>query len=225
MEWSFQTRNPPRCGWRVPELAQMGAQEYASHQLGRMRAMVGMYHRLFFRDVRVAMALVVLLLGLGWWVIPEMFLVVPFVCLWAATQTAFDASYLIMARHYAAALETFLNENGAEGVLVGAMLEDTYLFPLDTRKIVTVPIGGQFSWFSFMTVFIAANGVWAMAVGLWAGWGTLLELGHAARLTYLVVLGSFVTAALATGLWWFVGRVGERRLQAVLSARFGRPSA
>lgn len=221
MEWSYQTRNPPRCGWRGLELAQMSAQQHASHQLGRMRAMVGMYHRMFFRDVRMALVLVVFLLGVGWWGVPEMFLVVPFVCLWAGTQTAFDASYLIMARHYAAALEAFLNENGADGVLVGASLEDAYLFPLGARKVVTVPISGPFSWFSFMTILVTANGVWAMVVGLWAGWGTLLGFGTAAQLTYLVVLGSFVAGALATGLWWFVGGVGERRLQAVLARRFG----
>ncbi len=221
MEWSYQTRNPPRYGWRGPELAQMGAQEHASHQLGRMRAMVGMYHRMFFRDVRLAMVLVIFLLGLGWWGVPEMFLVVPFVCLWAGTQTAFDASYLIMARHYAAALEKFLNDNGAEGVLVGASLENSYLFPLDARKVVTVPIGRPFSWFSFMTILVTATGVWAMVVGLWAGWGTLLEFGTAAQRTYLVVLGSFVSGALATGLWWFVGGVGEHRLRVVLARRFG----
>jgi len=183
--------------------------------------MVGMYHRRFFSDVRTGLVLVVFLLALGWWGIPQMFLVVPFVCLWAATQTAFDASYLIMARHYAGALEAFLNEHGAEGVLVGAALEDAYLFPLGVRKVVAVPLGRPLSWFSFMTLFITANGVWAMVVGLWAGWATLLELGYSARLTYLVVLGLFVAVSMATGIWWFVGGAGERRLDAVLATRFG----
>lgn len=182
--------------------------------------MVGMYHRMFFSDVRTAFILVVALLALGWWGIPQMFLVVPFVCLWAATQTAFDASYLIMARHYAEALEEFLNERGAEGVLVGAALENAYLFPLRTRKVVTVPVGGPWSWFSFMTIFVTAGGLWALAVGLWAGWATLQGLGAAAQAVYLAVVGVLVVGSLATGVWWFVGGAGERRLTAVLERRF-----
>ncbi len=182
--------------------------------------MVGMYHRLFFNDVRTALLVVVGLLALGWWGVPEAFLIVPFVCLWGATQTAFDASYLIMARHYAEALEGFLNEHGADGVLVAAALESAYLFPLRVRKVVAVPVRGPWSWFSFMTIFVTANGVWAMVVGLWAGWATLLQLGTAATVTYLVVLGSLIIVSLATGFWWFVGGVGERRLSAVLEERF-----
>lgn len=199
---------------------EMNAQDHASRQLARMRAMVGMYHRLFFNDVRTALLVVVALLAVGWWGIPQMFLVVPFVCLWAATQTAFDASYLIMARHYAEALEGFLNESGAEGVLVGAALENAYLFPLRVPKVVAIPIRGPLSWFSFMTIFITVNGLWALVVGLWAGWATLLELGSAARIVYLVVLGSLVFGSLAVGFWWFVGGAGERRLTGVLEKRF-----
>ena len=198
----------------------MSAVNHASRQLARMRAMVGMYHRLFFNDVRTALLVVVGLLALGWSGIPHMFLVVPFVCLWGATQTAFDASYLIMARHYAEALEGFLNDHGADDVLVGADLESAYLFPLRERKVVTVPIGGSWSWFSFMTVFITVNGGWAAVVGLWAGWATLLGLGTAAKTAYLVVLGAVIVVSLATGVWWFVGGVGERRLAAVLNKRF-----
>ena len=201
-------------------LEAMNAPAHASRQLARMRAMVGMYHRLFFNDVRTALLLVVSLLAIGWWGIPQMFLVVPFVCLWGATQTAFDASYLIMARHYAEALEGFLNEHGADGVLVGAALESAYLFPLRDSKVVAVPIIGPWSWFSFMTIFVTANGMWAAVVGLWAGWATLLELGSAARAAYLVVLGTLIAGSLATGFWWFVGGAGERRLTTVLEKRF-----
>lgn len=201
-------------------LEAMNASDHASRQLGRMRAMVGMYHRLFFNDVRTALLVVVALLALGWWGIPEMFLLVPFVCLWGATQTAFDASYLIMARHYAEALERFLNEHGADGVLVGAALESAYLFPLRDRKVVAVPVRGPWSWFSFMTIFVTANGLWAMVVGLWAGWETLVELGTVATVAYLAVLGALILGSLVTGFWWFVGGVGEGRLTAVLEKRF-----
>ncbi|MDH3307879.1 MAG: hypothetical protein OEO77_10215 [Acidimicrobiia bacterium] len=198
------------------------ATQHAVAQLRRMRAMNGKYHERFFGDVRFALALVIALFVIGWWGINEAFLLVPFVALWGACQTAFDASYLIFSRQYAARLEGWLNsEGGADGVLVAAELEATYLFPLDTGKIVTVPISGQFSWFSFMTLFITLSGVVATGAGLWLG-APVLEAGSAlGRLAYWLAYGGLAGSALVAGGWWFVGGVGERRLAAVLDARFG----
>lgn len=203
-------------GWGV-----VTSQEHASAQLARMRGMVGAYHRAFFADVKFAMVVVLALLAVGWWGVPELFLVVPFVCVWAATQTAFDASYLMFARHYAASLERWLNENGAEGVLVASALESAFLFPLHDTKLVTVPLRGPFSWFSFMTLSITANGLLAAAVGLWAGWDTLSGFGTVPMTVYVLALSAFTGTALVTGVWWFTSGVGERRLTGILHDRFG----
>jgi len=86
-------------------------------------------------------------------------LLVPVVALFGATMTAFDASYLLFARHYAARLEADLNAAVGDGTLLAAQIEATYLFPLNERKVVVVAFGSGFTWFGFMTLFITAFGV------------------------------------------------------------------
>lgn len=182
--------------------------------------MVGMYHGLFFKDVRFALVVVVTMFGVGFWGVEEMFLLIPFVCIWAASQTAFDASYLIMARHYARALEAYLNNSSADGVLVAAELERAYLFPLDAPKVVTIPIRGGFSWFSFMTLLITTNGVISALAAIAFGQDVLTSWGSAATVVYYSLVGLLAAAAMGVGVWWFVMGEGERRLSAVLAERF-----
>lgn len=189
----------------------------AAAQLARMRGMTGLYHVRFFADVRYT-ATVGLALGAGGFAIdPALFLAIPFVALLGATQTAFDASYLIFARQYAARLEQWLNARTG-GVLVAAELEAAYLFPLDAIKIVTVPVKGPMSWFSFMTLFYTALGGLAGGAGLWLGWDALVA--GAPRVVYLGALVGLGLAALVTGLWWFGSGAGERRLREVLDRTF-----
>ncbi len=114
-------------------------------QLGRMRGMTRYYHERFFSDVRLVAVAVVALLVLGWWEVPEAFLLVPPVALFGAAMTAFDASYLLFARHYAARLEADLNEALGPDTLLAARVEDTYLFPLNDRKIVVASLGSGFT--------------------------------------------------------------------------------
>ena len=122
------------------------ASRLAAAQLARMRGMTRYYHQRFFSDVRFSTAAVLVLLVLGWWEVPEAFLLVPVVALLGAAATAFDASYLIFARQYAARLEGLLNEEAGREVLVASQLESAYLFPLDERKIVVAALGGSFTW-------------------------------------------------------------------------------
>ena len=174
------------------------------------------YHQRFFSDVRTTAAAVVLLLIVGWWQVEEAFLLVPVVALFGATMTAFDASYLLFARHYAARLEADLNAALGEGTLLAARLESRYLFPLNERKLVVAAFGGGFTWFGFMTLFITAFGIAAFGFGLALGLPVLRDQGPGWTISYLAVLGALTLAALAVGLWWFVGGEGERRLRAVL---------
>ena len=199
------------------------ALEVARDQLRRMRAMNAMYHRRFFADVRWVLVIGLALFTIGFWQVPEVLLLIPFVALWGATQTAFDASYLIFSRYYAAALERWINFRIGETVLVGAEMEDVYLFPLGDRKIVTIPIGGPLTWFSFMTAFTTVGGVVAATAALWAGWSTLTGLSGAAQLAYWLCLGVMAGSALIVGLRWFVGGVGERRLAEVLEPLVSSP--
>lgn len=194
----------------------------AGEQLARMRGMTALYHRQFFSDVRFVLIAFLALFVVGWSGIEEAFLLIPFVALWGACQTAFDASYLIFARQYAAALEGWLNDRLEEPILVASQIEDAYLFPMSRRKIVTIPIGGPVTWFGFMTAFITAGGVVAALAGLWAGGEVLESLTLGPRLAYLVTLAVLAGAAVAVGAWWFVGGAGERKIRAVLTATFGR---
>lgn len=195
--------------------------QLAAQQLARMRGMTALYHKRFFADTRFVLLVVLALLAVGFLGAPELFAAVPLVALLGACQTAFDASYLIFARQYAASLEGYLNRHLGEEVLVAARLEDAYLFPLDRRKVVTLAFGGGFSWFGFMTALYTGAGVVAYVTGLALAVPVLRDEAAAWLAPYLIVLGVLTAAALVGGLWWFVGGAGERRLRRILDEAFG----
>lgn len=174
------------------------------------------YHERFFSDVRFTTVTTIALFVLGFWDIPLAFLLVPPIALLGATQTAFDASYLIFSRQYAEKLEHYLNQQAGARVLVAHEMEDTYLFPLNTPKIVTVSMSGGLTWFGFMTVLYTLLGVLAFGFSLALGWHDLLDAGAGWAAAYLGGLGVLTVGSLAIGWWWFVGGEGERRLAAVL---------
>ena len=74
--------------------------ELAARQLARMRGMNAAYHRRFFGDVRFVLVVILLLFAGGLGLDRHLYLAVPFVALFGATQTAFDASYLVFSRQY-----------------------------------------------------------------------------------------------------------------------------
>lgn len=181
-----------------------------------MRGMTRYYHERFFSDVRMTLVITLILLVVGWWEVEEAFLLVPVVTLFGAAMTAFDASYLLFARHYSARLESDLNAAVGEETLLAARVEDTYLFPLGRRKVVVLAFGSGFTWFGFMTLFITVLGLGAFVFGLALGLPVLRDHGSWWTVSYLVLLGGATFGALGVGLWWFVGGEGERRLSSVL---------
>ena len=192
-------------------------------QLSRMRGMTAMYHRRFFLDVNLATVLILVLFVVGWWGVEQAFLLVPVMALIGAVQTAFDSSYLVFARWYSSYLERYLNGRVGERIHVAAELEDAYLFELGTPKIVTIPIGGGFTWFSYVTIFYTVIGAFAYLFGLVLGWDTLMAAPLPVILLYSLGLYGMTIASLLVGIWWFVGGESERRLQRVLEGRFGVP--
>jgi hypothetical protein len=193
----------------------------AADQLGRMRGMTRYYHERFFSDIRLQVVLTVGLFGVGFWQVEGTFLLIPVVALYGAVQTAFDASYLIFARHYAARLESYINQRLEDPVLVAAELEDGYLFPLDEMKVVTAAFGSSFSYFSFVTLFFTALGILTYSFGLALGLPFLDAAGSGWTMAYLSSLSLVTLAALLVGWWWFVAGAGERRLRVILDHRFG----
>lgn len=192
----------------------------AAAQLRRMRGMNRFYHERFFADVRFVTVGVVALLVIGWWSVPLAFLLIPPLALIGAAQTAFDASYLIFSRHYAERLERYLNDKTESTVLVAHELENSYLFPLSSRKIVTAAFGVGFSWFGFMTLFYTALGVIVFGFGLVLGWPHLVDAGTGWAFAYLISLATLGLIALVVGWWWFVTGAGELRLSSVLDKYF-----
>jgi hypothetical protein len=192
----------------------------AADQLERMRGMTRYYHERFFSDIRLQVVGTVALFVVAFWEIEGAFLLVPVLALYGAVQTAFDASYLVLARQYAARLEGFINHRLEVPVLVAAELERRYLFPLDDRKIVTAAFGPSFTYFGFVTLFFTALGVASYLFGLVLGLPFLDRAGDGWTVAYLATLFGMTFAALLVGWWWFVGGEGERRLRSTLDASF-----
>jgi hypothetical protein len=193
----------------------------AGEQLARMRGMNAAYHRRFFADIRFTTIVSLGLLAAGMAVDDRLFLAIPPVALLGACQTAFDASYLIFSRHYAARLERLIDAELGRDVLVAHRLEDAYLFPLDRPKVVTFTLRG-FSWFGFMTALYTMAGIGVYTTGLVLSLPVIgSRIGAAAGTAYLLALGAATVGALGVGLWWFPGGEGEARLRRVLDDAFG----
>jgi hypothetical protein len=192
-----------------------------TQQLERMRGMTRYYHQRFFSDTRWVATTIIVLLLIGWWGLPEAFLLVPVVALFGANQTAFDASYLMFARHYARALEDQLNRSLDHDWLIGSRIEDRYLFPLDRRKVVVIGFGADFSWFAWMTCLYTVLGIVAFVAGVALGWESLSGHGAIWAIAYVGLLGALTIASLLIGWWWFVRGVGEERLREVIDSVFG----
>lgn len=194
----------------------------ASAQLARMRGMNAAYHRQFFSDIRFTTLVSLGLFVAAFAIDDRLALALPVVALLGACQTAFDASYLIFSRHYAAALEQFINGQLGRDVLVAHRLENSYLFELDRTKLVTLSVSpGAFTWFGFMTGLYTLVGVGVYVVGIVLSLDVIgTSVSVRAGAAYLIGLAIVTVTAAVVGVWWFVGGEGERRLRHVLDESF-----
>lgn len=185
----------------------------AGQQLARMRGMTALYHKRFFADIRFTLVVGFALVagGLVW--DRRLFALLPVLALLGAAQTAFDASYLIFARHYARSLEQYLNDALGEELLVAARLEDVYLFPLDEPKLVSLPLKGGLTWFGFMTALYTLTGVGFFGVGLFLAYDAIPGQWND---VYVGVMLLAAVVAFIVGWRWFWRGEGERRLRSVL---------
>lgn len=194
----------------------------AAQQLARMRGMTNYYHRRFFGDIRFTLVLGLAIVVVAVAIDERLIALLAPVALLGAAQTSFDASYLTFARQYARALEGWLNRRLDTDVLVGSQLEETYLYPLDKSKAVTLPFDRTPTWFGTITILQTVVGAIFYGLGMWWTWQAF-EGGREARL-YVAVLGVITVAVLALGIRWFVAGVGERKLREVLDPVFGEPA-
>ena len=174
-------------------------------QLKRMRQMNRYYHQQFLTDVRLLLGLTVLMLTFK---NSLTYYMIPFVCLFGAVLLSFHAHYLIFSRNFSEYLEKKINNLSNEELMIAHELENTYFFPIQSKKIVVAGLGKSFSWFGFVTLFITTYGVSLYIYGL-------LNINFTDSFSYLLVLICATIITLSIGVWWFVLGEGEKRLNEV----------
>jgi len=175
-------------------------------QLKRMRGMNKFYHLQFLNDVRFFLLLTSMFLIITQYNINIAYLLPP-VSLFGSVMLAFHAYYLIFSRHYSEYIERKINKILKNDLIITHKLENRYFFPINDRKIVVAKLGKDFSWFSFVTLFITLYGILVYSYGMYIVYNELLNSLY----VFIVVIITFST--LCIGYWWFVINIGEKRLR------------
>ena len=179
---------------------------FTHDQLKRMRSMNKFYHHQFLIDVRIffTLGLIAFIFALF---NAKIVYVLPFLSLFGSVMLAFHAYYLIFSRHYSEYLEKKINILTKRQVFITHELENRYFFPINDKKIVVAKLGKDFSWFSFVTLFITLYGLFLYIYGMINIYNELND-----TFTFYGIL--FLTAlTFAIGYWWFVNNIGEKRLR------------
>ena len=179
---------------------------FTHDQLKRMRSMNKFYHHQFLIDVRIffTLGLIAFIFALF---NTKIVYVLPFLSLFGSVMLAFHAYYLIFSRHYSEYLEKKINILTKRQVFITHELENRYFFPINDKKIVVAKLGKDFSWFSFVTLFITLYGLFLYIYGMINIYNELND-----TFTFYGIL--FLTAVtFAIGYWWFVNNIGEKRLR------------
>ena len=177
-------------------------------QLKRMRGMNKFYHLQFLNDVRFFLLLTSIFLIILQYNINISYLLPP-LSLFGSVMLAFHAYYLIFSRHYSEFLEKKINKLLKKDLIITHKLENKYFFPLNDKKIVVAKIGKEFSWFSFVTLFITFYGV---ALYVYAVYNLVTLMNSINYLVFIIIL-TLIT--FSVGYWWFVNNVGESRLRSI----------
>ena len=177
-------------------------------QLKRMRSMNRFYHHQFLIDVRIFFTLGIICLSFSL-VNSKLAYVLPFLSLFGSVLLAFHAYYLIFSRHYSEFLEKKINKISKNQVFLTHKLENRYFFPINDKKIVVAKIGKDFSWFSFVTLFITFYGLIMYIYGMI----NIYNLFNDTTTFYGILILTAITFSI--GYWWFVKNTGEKRLKEV----------
>ena len=181
---------------------------YIHDQLKRMRAMNKFYHHQFLVDVRLFFGLSMILLFLSFNQVKVSYLL-PFIALFGSVILAFHAYYLIFSRHYSEFLEKKINKLSKSQIFITHELENSYFFPLNDKKIVVAKLGKNFTWFSFVTLFITFYGICVYTYGMFNIYTVLKNL----NIFYFIILITLVT--FFVGYWWFINNIGEKRMELI----------
>ena len=178
------------------------------NQLKRMRSMNKFYHLQFLNDVRYffAIGLISLVISFN---NDKTFYLLPLIALFGSVILAFHAYYLIFSRNYSEYIEKKINNMLKKDAYITHKLENRYFFPIQDKKIVVAKLGKDFSWFSFVTLFITFYGIFLYAYGMY----NIITILNSIYYFMLIILLTLVT--FITGYWWFINNEGESRLRSV----------
>ena len=134
-------------------------------QLSRMRSMNRYYHDQFLLDVRILFILNSFFIFISLSNKNALYLV-PLISLFGSVILSFHAYFLIFSRNYTEYIEKKINASFDEKILIAHELENDYFFPTKEKKLVVAILNKNFSWFSFVTLFITIYGfstyMWSM---------------------------------------------------------------
>ena len=182
-------------------------------QLTRIRSTNKLYHPQFLIDVRIFFIISIVLFYLSFEYYFSNYLI-NLTSIFGSVLLAFHAYYLIFSRHYSEFIEKKINALTGKTVYVTHLLENKYFFPINDKKIVVAKIGKDFSWFSFVTLFITTFGVSLYFYSLY----NIYFLISNKFFTFLSIAILIVTFII--GYWWFVKNTGEKSLEAVYKDGF-----
>ena len=177
-------------------------------QLNRIRGMNKYYHQQFLLDVRI-----LFFFSTIFWYLStdnnDVYYLLPIISLFGAVLLAFHAHYLIFSRNYSQFLEEKINKYSDKEILITHKLENSYLFPIQEKKLVVAKLGKNFTWFGFVTLFITIFGIFSYILSI----NKLLKMEY--NQYYLIFLGVVTSVALLFGIWWFLLGKGEKILDEV----------
>ena len=166
------------------------------------------YHMQFLTDVRYffVIGLISLIISFNY---ENTLYLLPLISLFGSVILAFHAYYLIFSRNYSEYIEKKINMLLNDEVYITHKLENKYFFPIQDKKIVVARLGEDFSWFSFVTLFITFYGMIMYIYGMYNIFTTLNNI------YYLLFLILLTLVTFITGYWWFINNEGESRLRSV----------
>ena len=179
-------------------------------QLSRMRSMNRYYHDQFLLDVRVLFVLNTIFIFLSLSNKNALFLV-PLISLFGSVILSFHAYFLIFSRNYTEFIEQKINNEYDEKILIAHELENDYFFPTNQKKMVVAVLNKNFTWFSFVTLFITIYGFSSYL------WSIYMIIDSQLSFVYLYFVIGITVITLVIGYWWFISGTGEKRLERIFN--------
>ena len=122
---------------------------------------------------------------------------------------SFHAYFLIFSRNYTEFIEQKINKEFDNKILIAHELENDYFFPTKQKKMVVAVLNKNFSWFSFVTLFITTYGFSSYL------WSMYMIYVAKLNLVYLYFVIGITVITLVVGYWWFISCTGEKRLERI----------